>query len=73
MKIETLDAIKLEIEKLGNYGHAPFVALQEVIKKRSLNKSEIGILFNKLVPKDDYDLADRDSLVEHLYAVNNTI
>lgn len=43
-----------------------YIVFARTIKNQRFSKDMISRWFNKLVPKDDYDIADKKSLIEGL-------
>lgn len=47
-------------------GHAPYIAIQMAMKDSKLSKKMVGDIFYQYVPKEDYDVNDRDELLTFL-------
>lgn len=55
-------------KEMQNDGVSTFTAFVRAVQGRGFDKNLIGRYFNKLVDKNDYCKADRDSLLEWLWS-----
>jgi len=56
----------------NNENLGPYICLVRAVKNQRFSRKTISFWFSKLVPKDDYDIQTRKSLLNNLWVLTNS-